>query len=131
MWGWINVLTLRNENMTKILLVEDDKAIVSNLTEFLNNEGYLVKSVSGQSAAMNLLAEEKMDLILLDISLAEGNGFATCKAIKAEYDIPSSSLPHPVTSTAPLQDLTLVLTIIYQNPSVRENLHLVLKTSSD
>ena len=74
--------------MTKILLVEDDKAIVSNLTEFLNNEGYLVKSVSGQSAAMNLLAEEKMDLILLDISLAEGNGFATCKAIKAEYDIP-------------------------------------------
>ncbi len=74
--------------MTKILLVEDDKAIVANLTEFLNNEGYIVKSVSGQTAAMNLLAEEKMDLILLDVSLAEGNGFATCKAIKADYDIP-------------------------------------------
>lgn len=74
--------------MMKILLVEDDKAIVSNLTEFLNNEGYLVKSVSGQSAAMNLLAEERSDLVLLDVSLAEGNGFATCKAIKAEYDIP-------------------------------------------
>ena len=74
--------------MTKILLVEDDKAIVANLTEFLNNEGYIVKSVSGQTAAMNLLAEEKMELILLDVSLAEGNGFATCKAIKAEYDIP-------------------------------------------
>ena len=76
------------EIMTKILLVEDDKAIVANLTEFLNNEGYLVKSVSGQSAAMNLLAEERSDLVLLDVSLAEGNGFATCKAIKAEYDIP-------------------------------------------
>ncbi|MBO5969102.1 MAG: response regulator transcription factor [Clostridia bacterium] len=74
--------------MTKILLVEDDKAIVSNLTEFLNNEGYIVKSVSGQTAAMKLLAEEKVDLVLLDVSLAEGNGFATCKAIKAEYDIP-------------------------------------------
>lgn len=74
--------------MTKILLVEDDKAIVANLTEFLNNEGYIVKSVSGQTAAMNLLTEEKADLVLLDISLAEGNGFATCKAIKAEYDIP-------------------------------------------
>ena len=74
--------------MTKILLVEDDKAIVSNLTEFLNNEGYIVKSVSGQTAAMKLLAEEKVDLVLLDISLAEGNGFASCKAIKAEYDIP-------------------------------------------
>ena len=74
--------------MTKILLIEDDKAIIANLTEFLNNEGYIVKSVSGQTAAMNLLTEEKADLVLLDISLAEGNGFATCKAIKAEYDIP-------------------------------------------
>lgn len=74
--------------MTKILLVEDDKAIVTNLTEFLNNEGFLVKSVSGQTAAINLLAEENVDLVLLDVSLAEGNGFATCKAIKAEYNIP-------------------------------------------
>lgn len=74
--------------MTKILLVEDDKAIVANLTQFLNNEGYVVKNVSGQTAALNLLVDEKVDLVLLDVSLAEGNGFATCKAIKAEYDIP-------------------------------------------
>ena len=74
--------------MTKILLVEDDKAIVTNLTEFLNTEGYTVRNVSGQSAAMKLLAQDKVDLVLLDVSLAEGNGFATCKAIKAEYDIP-------------------------------------------
>lgn len=62
--------------MTKILLVEDDKAIVTNLTEFLNTEGYTVRSVSGQSAAMKLLAQDKVDLVLLDVSLAEGNGFA-------------------------------------------------------
>ena len=74
--------------MTKILLVEDDKAIVVNLTEFLNTEGYTVRNVLGQSAAMKLLAQDKVDLVLLDVSLAEGNGFATCKAIKAEYDIP-------------------------------------------
>lgn len=74
--------------MTKILLVEDDKAIVANLTEFLNSEGYAVESVSGQTAALNLLVDKKVDLVLLDVSLAEGNGFAACKAIKAEYDIP-------------------------------------------
>ena len=74
--------------MIKILLVEDDKIIVASLSEYLNSEGYLVRSVSGQAAAMKLLAEEKADLVLLDVSLAEGNGFAACRAIKAEFDIP-------------------------------------------
>lgn len=74
--------------MTRILLVEDDKTIVANLTAFLNNEGYMVTSVSGQNDAMKLLDREKVELVLLDISLAEGNGFAACKAIKAQYSIP-------------------------------------------
>ena len=37
---------------------------------------------------MKLLAEEKVDLVLLDVSLAEGNGFAACRAIKSEFDLP-------------------------------------------
>lgn len=60
--------------MLKILLVEDDKTIVTNLTEYLNGAGYIVRSVSGQAAAMSALAAEKADLVLLDVSLAEGNG---------------------------------------------------------
>lgn len=75
-------------NMTKILLVEDDNTIVASLTEFLNNEGYMVRSVSGQAAAMNLLEQESADLVLMDVALAEGNGFSACRAIKAEYSIP-------------------------------------------
>ncbi len=74
--------------MKKLLLVEDDKGIVLNLTEFLAIEGYEVKSVSGQSGAIELLKEEGFDLALLDVSLAEGNGFALCSAIKSEYGIP-------------------------------------------
>lgn len=74
--------------MLKILLVEDDKTIVANLTEYLNGAGYIVRSVSGQAAAMAALAEEKAGLVLLDVSLAEGNGFSACRAIKAEFDIP-------------------------------------------
>ena len=75
-------------NMTKILLVEDDKTIVASLTEFLNNEGYMVRSVSGQTAAMKLLEQEGADLVLMDVALSEGNGFSACRAIKAEYSIP-------------------------------------------
>ena len=62
--------------MTRILFVEDDNLIISNLTQFLNNEGFWVKNVTGQSAAMRFLEEEMVDLVLMDVSLAEGNGFA-------------------------------------------------------
>lgn len=74
--------------MIKILLVEDDKTIVSNLTEYLNGEGFQVQNVSGQTSAMKILRTVCVDLVLLDVSLAEGNGFAACKAIKSQYDIP-------------------------------------------
>ena len=74
--------------MTRILLVEDDKSIVTNLTEYLTKEGYTVKSASGQKDALQLVEREKFDLVLLDISLSDGNGFAVCKAIKSDYYIP-------------------------------------------
>lgn len=74
--------------MTKILLVEDDKGIVANLTEFLTGEGYEVRSASGQEEALKLLEGEQANLVLLDISLSEGNGFAVCSAVKSLYSIP-------------------------------------------
>lgn len=80
--------TKRGGQMTRILLVEDDKSIVTNLTEYLIKEGYTVKSVSGQKDALQLVEREKFDLVLLDISLSDGNGFAVCKAIKSDYHIP-------------------------------------------
>lgn len=74
--------------MTKILLVEDDRSIVTNLTEFLKTEGFAVKSASGQRDTLQRLTEEAFDLALLDISLADGNGFSVCAAIKRDYGIP-------------------------------------------
>ena len=74
--------------MTQILLVEDDKGIVTNLTEYLAKEGYAVKNASGQKEALQIVENEKFDLVLLDISLSDGNGFSVCKAIKSDYHIP-------------------------------------------
>lgn len=75
-------------NEIKVLLVEDDGDIVENLTEFLRTEGYLVKSADTQSGAMELLETEPFDLILLDVTLRQGNGYSVCTAVKAVYDIP-------------------------------------------
>lgn len=74
--------------MTKILLVEDDKSIVTNLTEFLQTEGFQVQNAPGQTRALALLEQQPFDLALLDISLTDGNGFALCSAIKDGYRMP-------------------------------------------
>ncbi len=73
---------------TKILLIEDDPAIVENLSAFLKEEGFEVISVNGQQKALEQLEICRPQLILLDVTLAEGNGYSACTAIKAKYEIP-------------------------------------------
>ena len=43
--------------MTNILLVEDDKEIVKNLSLFLQEEGFRVRAVSGQKDALEQIEE--------------------------------------------------------------------------
>lgn len=76
--------------MFHILLVEDDGEIVKNLSLFLKDEGFYVISADGQKKALELIENNarQIDLVLLDISLADGNGFAVCAAIKATTQIP-------------------------------------------
>lgn len=74
--------------MQNILLVEDDRVIVENLTEFLKGEGFWVTAVSGQTAALKALETQMFELVLLDVTLAEGNGYSACTAMKAQYDVP-------------------------------------------
>lgn len=76
--------------MTNVLLVEDDYEIIKNLTQFLQEQDFSVTSVSGQKEAMEFIENqaENIDLILLDISLSDGNGFAVCAAVKANTQIP-------------------------------------------
>lgn len=68
--------------MSKILIVEDDITIIRTLDAYLLSEGFETVSVSGQRQAIAALENENIDLLLLDISLAEGNGFAVCEAAK-------------------------------------------------
>ncbi|MBQ8604427.1 MAG: response regulator transcription factor [Oscillospiraceae bacterium] len=78
----------RRKEPVKLLLVEDDMAIVKNLTEFLRNEGFDVYSCAGQADAMELVEQYDFDIALLDISLTDGNGYSLCMNIKARKDIP-------------------------------------------
>ena len=67
----------------RVLLVEDDPAIVAGLSEYLPTEGFAVESSPTQDGACALLGTGRFDIALVDITLAQGTGFAVCAAAKA------------------------------------------------
>ena len=74
--------------MTKILLVEDDGQIAAYLGELLRAEGFDTQIASSKKEAGECLLAQDFDLVLLDVSLPDGNGFSICAEIKREYEIP-------------------------------------------
>ena len=76
------------KKMTKILLVEDDDQIASYLGELLRAEGFDTQISGSKKEAGECLLAQAFDLVLLDVSLQDGNGFSICAEIKKEYEIP-------------------------------------------
>lgn len=76
------------KQMQRILMIEDDSSIVKSLGDFLRGEGFLADAVSGQKEALERLEACSYDLVLLDVSLKDGNGFSVCSAIKQKTDLP-------------------------------------------
>ncbi len=74
--------------MKHIFLVEDDLEIAKNLALLLRSEGFTITHAATQKEAILMLAAQKYDLALLDISLPDGNGFAVCTDIKQTQNIP-------------------------------------------
>ena len=70
----------------RMLLVEDDAAIVASLTDLLRSEGYETRCADGQDAAVELLRSERFDLALVDVALAQGNGFSTVAGLDMGAD---------------------------------------------
>lgn len=74
----------------RILLVEDDGGIVWALNEVLRGEGFEVCTVSGETEAKRYLEGGSLpDVILLDLSLADGNGFSLFCTVKEKYGVPT------------------------------------------
>ena len=74
--------------MHKILIVEDDGGIAKNLSLLLSGEGYDPVIAASQKAALEALEVQRFDLLLLDISLPDGSGYAVCTAAKKNTDTP-------------------------------------------
>ncbi len=73
--------------MIEVLLVEDDPGIVENLTRFLSGEGFSVTPARSRREALERISPET-DLVLLDVGLPDGNGFAVCGELKKDFGTP-------------------------------------------
>ncbi|WP_432823557.1 response regulator [Trichloromonas sp.] len=71
-------------NKKKILIVEDEESLLKLESILLISKGFEVKGVPNGKAALESVAEEQPDLILLDIMLPEIDGFEVCRRIKSD-----------------------------------------------
>lgn len=72
----------------KILIVEDEVAIVDILTFNLERDGYRVISAYDGEEGARLAKEENPDLILLDVMLPKMDGFEVCKYVRSRMNTP-------------------------------------------
>lgn len=73
--------------MATILIADDDKTIRHNLRQLLEGKYQILES-SGVSDTLEIMGRESVDLCLLDVNLADGNGFDLCRAIRIRYFMP-------------------------------------------
>lgn len=80
-----------NSHKANILIVDDTLPNLRILAKILENRGYLVRGIPEGALALTAAAEERPDLILLDIMMPELDGYEVCarlKANEATRDIP-------------------------------------------
>lgn len=72
----------------KIFIIEDDAAIVTSVTTFLDQWGYTCAVPEDFQNVLAGFQASQPDLVLIDISLPYFNGFYWCKAIRQHSEVP-------------------------------------------
>ena len=75
--------------MTKILVCDDDRDIVSALRIYLESDGYeVIPAYNGKEALALLREEPEIALALLDIMMPELDGISTVELLREQYNLP-------------------------------------------
>ncbi len=75
-------------DLKKILVVDDEKAIVEIVEGYLKNEGYSVIAAYDGSSALQQVQKHDPDLIILDLMLPEISGWDVCRTLRVKSDVP-------------------------------------------
>ena len=89
--------------MATLLIVDDEKDIVSALEIYLKPEGYEILTANSGKQAVDIMHRERVDLILMDIMMPEMDGYQATSKIREESNVPIIFL------TAKSEDTDMIL----------------------
>ena len=72
----------------KILIIDDDKDILTIITDMLSGYGYEVTTATSADEAFDLLSKSAFHLLLLDINLPDSDGFEICRQLREVSTVP-------------------------------------------
>jgi DNA-binding response OmpR family regulator len=72
----------------RLLLVEDDARLASMVSDYLGEAGFRTTRAATGAAAMQLVASESFDAMILDLMLPDADGLDLCRSLRARSDIP-------------------------------------------
>ncbi|MBR5938544.1 MAG: response regulator transcription factor [Clostridiales bacterium] len=72
----------------KILIIDDDKDILTIITDMLSGYGYEVTTATSADDAFDLLSKSAFHLLLLDINLPDSDGFEICRQLREVSTVP-------------------------------------------
>ncbi|GKU76752.1 response regulator transcription factor [Paenibacillus sp. L3-i20] len=74
--------------MKQLLITDDDSNSRTLLGHYMTKEGFRVLEAQNGREAMNVLAQQSVDLAILDVMMPEVDGLALCEYTRRNYDIP-------------------------------------------
>jgi DNA-binding response OmpR family regulator len=72
----------------RALLVDDDRELARLLSEYLSSHGVAIHHVEDGAQALERLATDRFDIVLLDVMLPGIDGFEVCRRVRLEHDVP-------------------------------------------
>ncbi len=72
----------------RVLLVEDDARLAAMVADYLGEAGFRTTRAGTGAAAMQLVAAESFDALILDLMLPDADGLDLCRNLRTKSDIP-------------------------------------------
>jgi len=74
--------------MTNLLIIDDDKGLDQLLSDYLTGQGYSVRAAENGKLGLRAMYERQPDIILLDVTMPDKDGWETLRRIREISNVP-------------------------------------------